>query len=167
LAGDRRSVRIGPQVIAYHRSAPYVGWEQFRAELNETISGLFETSKDLVIHRLGLRYLNALRSDVHGIKSISDLNLEIKVANKRIPDSVNLNFNVDAADDTACTVRIATKEFVQGQLPLNTSVYIDVDVFTKEGFETQEQGAAQAWVAAAHEHRGLEGGITGDCCNRS
>jgi uncharacterized protein (TIGR04255 family) len=77
LSGDQRSVRIGPHVISYHRAAPYVGWQQFRLELDETISGLFETAKGLVIHRLGLRHLNALRPDVHDIKSVSDLDLEI------------------------------------------------------------------------------------------
>jgi uncharacterized protein (TIGR04255 family) len=138
-------------VVAYHRAAPYIGWEQFRLELDETIDGLFETAKGLVIRRLGLRYLNALRPDVHYIKSVSDLDLEIKVANESILGNVNLNFNIEMPGDTACTVRIATKEFVQGILPLNTSVYVDVDVFTKEGFETEERQAVQDWITAAHE----------------
>jgi uncharacterized protein (TIGR04255 family) len=151
LSGDHRSVRIGPHVISYHRSAPYVGWEQFRSELDETIRGLFDTAKGLVIRRLGLRYLNALNPDFHFIKSVSDLDLEIKVANESIPGNVNLNFNIDMPGDTACTVRIATKEFVQGILPLNTSVYVDVDVFTKEGFETEEQQVVRDWMTTAHE----------------
>jgi uncharacterized protein (TIGR04255 family) len=150
LSSEQRSVRIGPQVISYHRTVPYVGWERFQPELAEMINGLFQMANGLIIRRLGLRYLNALRSDLHGIASISDLDLEIKVASERVPGNVNLNFTIDVASNTACTVRIATTEFVQGKLPPNTSVYLDVDVFTKDDFETKEQKAVQNWVTAAH-----------------
>jgi uncharacterized protein (TIGR04255 family) len=129
---------------------PYVGWERFQPELQETVSLLFQKASGLVIRRLGLRYLNALRHDLHGIASISDLDLEIKVASQRVPGNVNLNFTVDVGSDTACTVWIATTEFIQGKLPPDTSVYVDVDVFTKEGFETKEREAVESWVATAH-----------------
>lgn len=151
LSGGQRAVRIGPQVISYHRTVPYVGWERFWPELQETITGIFQMAGGLVIRRLGLRYLNALRPDLHGILSISDLDLEITVASERVTGNVNLNFTVDAPENTACTVRIATSEFVQGNLPPNTSVYVDVDVFTKDGFETKERKAVDNWVAAAHD----------------
>lgn len=151
LTGEQRAVRIGPQVISYHRTVPYIGWERFWPELRETISGIFETANGLVIRRLGLRYLNALRPDLHGIASISDLDLEIKVANERVTGNVNLNFTVDVPSKTACTVRIATSEFVQGNLPPNTSVYVDVDVFTKGGFETKERKTVENWVTEAHD----------------
>lgn len=150
LSKEQQSVRIGPQVISYHRTAPYGGWEQFQSEVAETITGLFEMANGLIIRRLGLRYLNALRSDLHGIASISDLDLEIKVASERVPGSVNLNFTTAVGIDTDCTVRIATTGFVQGKLPPNTSVYVDVDVFTKDDFEMKEQKAVKNWVTAAH-----------------
>src|SRR6266513_2687614 len=41
-AAGRRAVRIGPQVLSYHRNMPYVGWEKFKPELEDAISGLFE-----------------------------------------------------------------------------------------------------------------------------
>jgi uncharacterized protein (TIGR04255 family) len=151
LSGEQRAVRIGPQVISYHRTVPYIGWELFWPELQETITGLFERANGLVIRRLGLRYLNTLRPDLHGIKSISDLDLEIKVASERVAGNVNLNFTLDVASNAACTVRIATTEFVQGKLPPNTSVYVDVDVFTKDGFETKERKAVENWVTEAHD----------------
>jgi uncharacterized protein (TIGR04255 family) len=152
LSSEQRAVRIGPRVISYHRAVPYVGWERFWPELGETISGIFEKANGLVIHRLGLRYLNALRPDLHGVGSISDLDLEIKVASERVTGNVNLNFTVDVPNNTACTVRIATTEFVQGNLPPNTSVYVDVDVFTKDGFETRERKTVENWVRAAHDN---------------
>lgn len=151
LSGEQRAVRIGPQVISYHRTVPYIGWERFWPELQQTITGLFETAGGLVIRRLGLRYLNALRPDLHGIASVADLDLNINVASARVAGNVNLNFTADVASNAACMVRIATTDFVQGNLPPNTSVYVDVDVFTKEGFETKERRAVENWVTAAHD----------------
>jgi uncharacterized protein (TIGR04255 family) len=37
-----------------------------------------------------------------------------------------------------------------GSLPANTSVYVDVDVFSKEGFGTKEQVIVKDWVEVAH-----------------
>ena len=150
LSSDERHVRIGPEVISYHRTAPYVGWQQFQPELNETIDALFHVADGLTIRRLGLRYLNALRSDPHRISSVSDLDLEIQVAGERLSGNVNLNFTTDVAPTGACTVRIATTEFIQGKLPPNTSVFVDVDVFTKDGFEAKQPPVVKEWLAAAH-----------------
>ena len=33
LSSEQRFVRVGPQVISYHRTMPYVGWDRFRPEL--------------------------------------------------------------------------------------------------------------------------------------
>jgi uncharacterized protein (TIGR04255 family) len=77
--------------------------------------------------------------------------LNINVASARVAGNVNLNFTADVASNAACMVRIATTDFVQGNLPPNTSVYVDVDVFTKEGFETKERRAVENWVTAAHD----------------
>lgn len=148
----QRSVRIGPQVLSYHRLAPYVGWGKFRPEINETVVWLFTQIPEINVRRLGLRYMNALRAEAHQIKSVLDLNLELKVADKRIDGNVNVNFTEPVDNDSACTVRIATPEFiqVQGAVPPNTSVYVDVDVFTKDGFSTGSQEAVIAWINDAH-----------------
>lgn len=151
LYGKQVAIRVGPAVISYHRTAPYIGWEQFQPELEDTIQVLFEKARGLVIKRLGLRYLNALRHDVHGISSISDLDLEIKVAGEPISGNANLNFSTELEGNTACMVRVATTDFVQGNLPQGTSVYVDVDVYTKEGFETNERKDVEEWLTMAHD----------------
>jgi uncharacterized protein (TIGR04255 family) len=150
LSNGQRTVRIGSNVISYHRAAPYGGWEIFYPEIEETITGLFEKAETPIIQRLGLRYLNSLRTDLHGIVSICDLALQISAANEQISGNVNLNFSRELTQDTAATVRIATPEFVQGVLP-KTSVYIDVDVFTKDQFQTTKKEDVQVWIKAAHE----------------
>jgi uncharacterized protein (TIGR04255 family) len=149
-ADQQRAVRIGPQVLSYHRMAPYVGWKRFKLELNEAIAGLFQKADGLTVHRLGLRYLNALRPDVHRIRSVSDLDLKLEIANELVSGNVNINFNVAVASNTTCTVRVATPEFIQGALPVNTSVYVDVDVFTQDGFQTTERDVVTSWIEDAH-----------------
>lgn len=145
-----RAVRIGPQVLSYHRRMPYVGWAEFKPELVEVIAGVFQKTDGLRVERLGLRYLNALRTDVHGIRLISDLDLKLEVSGERIAGNANLNFTTADSSDTICTVRIATTEFIHGELPENTSVYVDVDVSTKPGFETKDQAFVRDWIEAAH-----------------
>jgi uncharacterized protein (TIGR04255 family) len=146
-----RAVRIGQHVLSYHRLPPYVGWKKFAPELDQAIDALFSTTRGLTIRRLGLRYLNALRADVHGIASISELDVTVAVAGERVVGNVNLNFATHLSEDTDCTIRVATPEFVQGGvLPAKTSVVIDVDVFTREHFKTAESSAVTNWIEFAH-----------------
>lgn len=148
---EKRAVRIGANVIVYSKGMPYVGWKAFKKELEEVIMRVFEKSNELHIERLGLRYLNALRSDLHGIRSITDLDMKLKIDSKQIKGSMNVNVTTDGASDTACTVRIATTDIIQGNLPPSTSVYVDVDVFTgKQGFETTDQDLVKQWIEKAH-----------------
>ncbi len=145
-----RAVRIGQQVLSYHRMAPYVGWSRFRSELGESIDALFTRADGLVIRRLGLRYINALRKDLHSIGSIADLDLDVIIAGERLTGHVNVNFTIPLADDTQCTMRVSTIEFVQGTLPPSTSVVVDVDVSTKDGFQTDNIDTVKTWIEAAH-----------------
>lgn len=146
----KRAVRVGQHVLSYHRLMPYVGWGIFKAELDEAVDGLFSATGGLTVRRLGLRYMNALRAELHGIGSILDLDLKLSIAEESILSSVNINFTTEVSDDTMCTVRIATPEFVQGGLPPSTSVYVDVDVFTKESFKTADKSRVKGYIEFAH-----------------
>lgn len=146
----QRAVRIGPQVLSYHQFSPYVGWEKFKPGLEEAIGGLFAKADAPNIRRLGLRYMNSLRTDLHGIRTIEDLDVKLLVANEGVSGNVNVNFTTSPLSDTECTVRVATPGFVQGNLPANTSVYVDVDVFTKDAFRTRDQSVVKRWIESAH-----------------
>ncbi len=146
----KRLVRIGDRVISCHQLVPYGGWGGFRPELFATVDALFSIAATPTIKRLGLRYINALRPAIHHVASITDLDLTVSVAREKAPPSINLNFTTEVGEDTDCTVRIATSTFISGTLPPNTAVVIDVDVFTKETFETKSIEEVKAWVDAAH-----------------
>jgi uncharacterized protein (TIGR04255 family) len=148
---EKRAVRIGANVITYSRGMPYVGWKAFRTELEEVVAAVFEKTKELRVERLGLRYLNALRNDLHGIRSISDLDLKLEIAGETVTGGINVNVTADGESDTACTVRIATTDVIRGNLPPSTSVYVDVDVFTSnEGFATTDREFVKEWIEKAH-----------------
>jgi len=153
LLGDegRRSVRIGPRVASYHRTAPYVGWTQFSTELEEFFQGVFGKSENTSVSRLGLRYINAATLELHGIAAISDLNLRVMVADDQIGASVNVNYMNEHERDTQSVVRIATPDFVIGTVPAGASLLIDVDVFTKAGFKATAAEDVRNWAEFAHE----------------
>lgn len=145
-----RAVRIGSKVLSYHQLAPYVGWFNFKPELIKAVDGLFQKAPDITVKRLGFRYVNALRSDLHQIRSVSDLDLRIAVEDKPLGGSVNLNYYAEIDHETRCTVRVASKEFVTGATPESTSVIADVDVSTKEPFKTKDREAVKKWLELAH-----------------
>jgi len=143
-------LRIGPYAVSYHRPAPYPGWAVFGAELDRVIDSLFEVAAPLTVQRLGLRYLNALRESTHGVRGVADLDLTITDSDGPILKNVNLNFATPAGELTECTVRIATREFVQGELPADTSLIVDVDVSTRGGFEATTSADVKKWTRDAH-----------------
>lgn len=153
LSGEEghRSVRIGQQVASYHRTAPYVGWQQLRTELDEFFEAFFLKSENPSVSRLGLRYINAASAELHGIATITDLDLRVLVKQSQIGASVNVNYLSNHERNTQSVVRIATPDFVVGTVPPDATLMIDVDVFTNAGFKTTDVGYVSDWAEFAHE----------------
>jgi len=152
LSGEEghRSVRIGQQVVSYHRTAPYVGWAQLRTELDEFFEAFFQKSENSSVSRLGLRYINAANAELHGIAAITDLDLRVLVKESQIGASVNVNYLSNHQSGTQSVVRIATPDFVVGTVPPDATLMIDVDVFTNAGFKTTDAGDVRGWAEFAH-----------------
>ncbi len=138
-------------MLSYHLFAPYIGWSKFRTELGRVADQLFSKTRGTVVRRLGLRYLNALRPDLHNIKAVTDLDLSVVVMDKTLSGNVNLNFTDAPAVDKRATVRVATPDFVTGLLPTGTSVFVDVDVYTPPGFQARSANRVHRWLESAHE----------------
>ncbi len=159
LDGDSRTIlRLGPSVISYHRQAPYSGSDKFKtSELLSMTKALFDTNPaGILITRLGLRYMNALRPKLHDIDGISALDLKISVSEDAITKAVNLNFTTKVRDESTCAVRIELTEFLQGPFPPDTSVFVDVDVYTNDGFRTDSKRTVDEWVEFAHTQEKIE-----------
>ncbi|WP_338466395.1 TIGR04255 family protein [Novosphingobium sp. ZN18A2] len=148
----RIAVQVGPQVFVYSRRGAYPGWDEaFWPELEMAIDHLFNVVPNLSITRLGLRYINALRSDLHEIKSVIDLNLGITVAGEPIENNLNVNYVTRVGSPFETVTRIASVDRAQGQVPENTTVIVDIDVYTPSGFETRIADSVKDWVDEAHK----------------
>src|SRR5262249_42247447 len=133
------------QVLMLSQRAPYPGWTAVEPTLHEGVQALFSSFPEVQITRLGLRYSNAFNPEDHGIRSLADLDVSVVVSEETILERANLNYNTSVGDLNS-TTRIATPEFVQGPLPPNTSVFADVDVYTKENFRTVSQAVVGKWI---------------------
>lgn len=152
----QRSVRIGPNVMSYHVRKPYIGWSKFNAELNSMLVNLFNNAKNLVINRLGMRYLNGFSSKLHGINSIGDLDLSITIADDNVTSNVNLNFNNAVFAQTNAAIRIATPEFFAPQSQIEATVVADIDIFTRDGYETINRNVIFQWLEQARKAKNEE-----------
>lgn len=146
-----RKIRVGPQSISYHLTAPYVGWNKFRPELISLLDEVFSKISELTVQRIGLRYVNALGNELHGINGLSDLNMSVSVDGVQILNSTNFNYTEEMNANTKSTIRVATKDLVQGELPNGAMVVIDVDIFTADAFESKDKDEVIEWVDQAHE----------------
>ena len=145
-----RLARIGPQVFSFHRLAPYPGWTTFRPELLAGIEQLFRGGGgELTARRLGLRYVNAL-SAAHGVGGPADLDVALTVDSEAVTANLSLTFTRDVFVGAACTVRLATNEFVEGGVPEGTTI-VDLDVFTKDRQSIKTVAAVHGWIDAAHD----------------
>jgi len=151
-ATNHRTVRIGAQVLSFHQMVPYVGWERFKPRLVESVDELFDMADAPVVRRLGLRYINALRPDPHGIGAMSDLDLCLTVANQVVYEHMNVNFTRELTEDMLVTIRVATADLIQGSLPMDTSVLVDVDMSTKNSFSASDRSQVTKWIDSAHSN---------------
>lgn len=149
-ADGERTVRVGPQVMVYAARHPYPGWDVLGQEIAKAIDVMCAVIPEIAVTRLGLRYVNALRADAHGIKNIKDLNLTVQVEGCQLDCEMNLNYRKDVMENNGAIVRIATRDFVEGAIPENSTVIVDVDVYTKEPYQTSDAKQIKLWTELAH-----------------
>lgn len=146
-----RRVRIGPATTSYHVLGKYIGWTEFSRELETVIGHFFKVMKNGQAERLGLRYVNTLTKDRHGIAAVGDLKLQVRVDEHNIGAPLNVNFTEQESQEHLVTTRVATPEFVTGPLAKDATLLVDVDVFSADGFRCADAQAAIKWVSQAHE----------------
>jgi uncharacterized protein (TIGR04255 family) len=147
-----RVLRIGPQAVSYSRRGAYPGWAGgFGEELRTVVEHLYRVLPDAQVSRLGLRYINALKSTLHGIRNIGDLAIKIAVGERSVSAALNLNFKTNVGTDFETMTRIATMDLAEGIIPEHATVIVDVDVYTSSVFATSDVGAVERWVEEAHD----------------
>jgi uncharacterized protein (TIGR04255 family) len=148
-----RVLRIGPQVVAYSRRGVYPGWDtSFGAELQAVVEHLYRVLPEVRVRRLGLRYVNAMKSDMHGIRSIGDLAIKVSVGDHVLSNSLNVNFKTNVGTDFETMTRIASIDLAEGIVPETATAIIDIDVYTSGAFTTDDVSAVKKWVVEAHDY---------------
>jgi uncharacterized protein (TIGR04255 family) len=152
VAPDGQSkITVGNQAAAFHRASPYPGWSVFGAEIDGFIDTLFATTQELTVRRLGLKYINALTSIAHSIHSVADLDVKATISGDDTLSEFNINFMSNLNARSRALVRVATKGFLSGPVPPDTTLFVEVDVHTPEPFVETKMVEVKRWAHDAHE----------------
>lgn len=151
---DSRSptmVRIGEQSISLHVLAPYIGWGKWSESIRALNALLVSGIPGLRVVRLGLRYIDALRADVHRIASVTQLAVETNWQGRRISEDILIQFRHRAAEGLDAMIRVAAGISVVGVLPERTSCVTDIDVYSTSPLGRVDQAALDEWAEQAHD----------------
>lgn len=141
-------LRIGFGHVSFHMTAPYPGWPDFFERAKAVLTPLLEGAPPATMSRFGLRYINALTADRHGVRSIEDMNLDVKIGKKKLVD-LAVNFSAEGDDETETNVRIASAKHVKGELPQDTSFVVDIDVNKAVDVSTRKIDECWDWLLNA------------------
>jgi uncharacterized protein (TIGR04255 family) len=92
--------------------------------------------------------VNLLDHNKHRVRSISDLDLSLLVAGEKITSRVNINYVHEVSSDMAVTIRVTASELLMNP---ESGVLVDVDVYTKDSFETNMEETVVDWLKRAHD----------------
>lgn len=147
-----RVVKVGPNVLSYHALAPYPGWDEaLQTEFSMVIDHLIGKLANCSALRLGLRYINLLTLDDHGISKISDLNFTFEVSDKPMDAPQMLSFERLHGPRHVAMVKVASPQFVLGPAQKPFTALIDVDVYTPQNFALATAHEMKSWLGDAHE----------------
>lgn len=138
-------------MFSYHVVGKYCGGDHFQKQLALAFETLFATLNGISISKIMFRHINALTADKHYISDVNSLNLEIRVAKQELRGPTNINYLVKNDDSHQTMTRIASAYFVNGDLPENTSVVVDIDVTTPKNYQATTLKEVLEWIKKARE----------------
>jgi uncharacterized protein (TIGR04255 family) len=144
------AVRIGPQSIVFARRGAYPGWSTFGPEVRRLVEHTYKVMPTVTVSRIGMRYINALRSDLHSVHGLPDVAIKVLLDGVLLDRSLNLNFKSDVGSEFESTSRIATVDLADGQIPEKTSLVLDIDVYTQPDFAATGVESCWKWIDGAH-----------------
>jgi len=148
---NSRIIKVGTQTVICAVTKPYPGWDEFNRLHILAINNLFDAIPDVTVRRLGLRYINALNTELHHVAAISDLQLGVSVGGENLTTNYNLNFRVPGNETTECLIRVATKDFAMPPLDGPEHTLIDIDTYTPSSIQMHSKNEIIEWLRNAHE----------------
>lgn len=149
-----RMVRVSEGLLSYHiiGQKRYVGWESFRSEFAQIFREVLDQLPETLIHGAALRYINAIERKRHHINDVPELALNVSVRGETLSCPINLNYMEFDGPSHTVTTRIAHPSFVQGTLPKDTSVIVDVEVSSRPStLQSSNLKEAFDWIDRAHD----------------
>ena len=145
------AARIGGHVFSYHAYTPYPGWSTFEPKLISIVKTLFAKLSNVRVTRLGFRYINFLRSSLHAVNNLGEIDLKIELKSNPLTENINIGFLTIASGEHHIMTRIASPNFVESSSkPADMVGAIDVDVFTPHGFSVDNFDDTAEWIGKAH-----------------
>lgn len=145
-----RLIRTGNSVLGYILQGDYCGWNDFEIELFEAIDALDAAVPLAKITRIGLRYTNAFRPDVHSITGLSDINFCMAVGGEPITGSASAVFEKKVSENHKVAYRLGTPDSWTQQTPAGTTVIADFDVYSVSELPAPNMDEVKTWVTQAH-----------------
>jgi uncharacterized protein (TIGR04255 family) len=146
-----RIAKVGGRVFSYHVLEPYPGWTVFHDEIETVVRSIVESLKFIPFSRLGLRYINVFRPEEHHVLGLTDTNISLSVRSELLAGAVNINYMKVVEPTHIITVKIATPEFVIGNLRPGFSLLCDIDVATKGEVSVTGAESTMSWITTAHD----------------
>ncbi len=153
LARHGELIRVGSNILSYHRIAAYPGWAGHQPALKLLVDTLFASLSQITPIRLGLRYINALNGAEHLVASPADLALTLQVGETDpfSPAAFALNYRRQSSLSHIEQVQVATPDYVQSNGTNRVfAVIVDIDVFTPEGYMIGGSESVLSWIETAH-----------------
>jgi hypothetical protein len=78
------------------------------------------------------------------------LAIGVSVDNRPLSGHLNLNFKTGVDSDFETMTRIASIDLAEGIIPDNSTVIVDIDVYTCNTFRSTDVKDVQKWIVEAH-----------------
>ncbi|MCK4797503.1 MAG: TIGR04255 family protein [Spirochaetes bacterium] len=116
LVNNNLSVSIGPKVVTFNNSSPYIGWKKWSDYIINVLNDIKQTNVINIVERIGLRYINFF-----DINILEKANLKIDINNDILKD-----------ESTSLRTEIIDSNFIK-ILHIGNSVNISVNNIAKNG----------------------------------
>lgn len=144
-------IRIGGNSVSIHNVNNYAGWPSLSVYITNVINHLFRVIENASVTRVGLRYINVFKKELHGISSMSDLEYTLSINAKNVNTGYNIS-KISRFDNFDCIMRLATSPFVNGpDIDKDFLGVVDIDVYTHSLEDIKKPETVLELVQTAHK----------------
>jgi len=147
---SNRLIRTGNSVLGYVLQGEYCGWDKFEVELFDLVDALALAVPMSKIIRVGLRYTNGFRPDLHFITGLGDINFRLEVGGEQITEAASANFAKKVSENHQVAYRIGSPDNWSEKMPPGTAVIADFDVYSISELSATNMDELKTWITQAH-----------------